>query len=76
MTQLAEQRRAFQEKLEERQNVLIPDEDPDYGFVGQAWPWQERDPDAILQPPKPELRPCAGIERIAEYEMPEMEAGG
>ena len=34
MTQLAEQRRAFQEKLEERQNVLIPDEDPDYGFVG------------------------------------------
>ena len=64
VTQLAEQRRAFQEN-EERQNVLIPDEDPDYGFVGQAWPWQERDPDAILQPPKPELRPCAGIERIA-----------
>ena len=75
VTQLAEQRRAFQEKLEERQNVLIPDEDPDYGFVGQAWPWQERDPDAILQPPKPELRPCAGIERIAGYELPEREAG-
>jgi len=76
VTQLAEQRRAFQEKLEERQNVLIPDEDPDYGFVGQAWPWQERDPDAILQPPKPELRPCAGIERIAGYEMSDREAGG
>ena len=75
VTQLAEQRRAFQEKLEERQNVLIPDEDPDYGFVGQAWPWQERDPDAILQPPKPELRPCAGIERIAGDELPEREAG-
>jgi hypothetical protein len=74
--QLAKQRRAFQEKLAERQNVMVPDEDPDYGFLGQAWPWQERDPDAILQPPKPELRPCAGIERIAEYEMPEMEAGG
>ena len=75
MTQLAEQRRAFQEKLAERQNVMVPHEDPDYGFLRQAWPWQERDPDAILQPPKPELRPCAGIERIAEYEMPEMAAG-
>jgi len=75
VTQLAEQRRAFQEKLEERQNVLIPNEDPDYGFLGQAWPWQERDPDAILQPPKPELRPCAGIERLTMYEMPEREAG-
>ena len=76
VTQLAEQRRAFQEKLEQRQNVTVPDEDPDYGFVGQAWPWQERDPDAILQPPKPELRPCAEIERIAGYERPDMEAGG
>ena len=76
VTQLAEQRRAFQEKLAERQNVMVPDEDPDHGFLGQAWPWQERDPDAILQPPKPELRPCAGIERIAGYEMPDREAGG
>jgi hypothetical protein len=74
-THLAEQRRAFQEKLEERQNVMIPDEDPDYGFLGQAWPWQERDPDAILQPPKPEIRPCAGVERLTMYEMPEREAG-
>ena len=74
-TQLAEQRRAFQQKLEECQNVLIPDEDPDYGFVGHAWPQQERDPDAILQPPRPELRPCAGVERLAGYEMPEREAG-
>jgi hypothetical protein len=75
VTRLAEQRRAFQEKLEERQNVMIPDEDPDYGFLGTAWPWQERDSDAILQPPKPELRPCAGVERLTGYEMPEREAG-
>jgi hypothetical protein len=74
-TQLAEQRRAFQEKLAERQNVMVPDEDPDYGFLGQAWPWQERDPDAILQPPRPELRPCAGVERLTGYEMPDKEAG-
>lgn len=75
MTQVGEQQRVFQEKLEERQNVMVPDEDPDYGFLGQAWPWQEREPDAVLQPPKPELRPCAGIERLTGYEMPEMEAG-
>lgn len=74
-TQLAEQRRAFQEMLAERQNVMVPDEDPDYGFLGQAWPWQERDPDAILQPPRPELRPCAGVERLTGYEMPDREAG-
>jgi hypothetical protein len=74
-TRLAKQRRAFQEKLAERQNVMVPDEDPDYGFLGQAWPWRERDPDAILQPPRPELRHCAGIERLAGYELPEREAG-
>jgi len=75
VARLAEQRRAFQEKLEERQNVMVPDEDPDYDFIGQAWPWQQRDPDAILQPPKPELRPCAGVEQLTTYEVPEREAG-
>ena len=54
---------------------MVPDEDPDYRFLGQAWPWQKRDPDAILQPPKPELRPCAGIQRLTGYELPEREAG-
>ena len=74
VTQLAEQRRAFQEKLAERQNVMVPDEDPDHGFLGQAWPWQDRDPDAILQPPRPELRPCGGVERLTGYELPDREA--
>jgi hypothetical protein len=75
VTRLAEQRHAFQEKLEQRQNVMVPDEDPDYGFLGQAWPWQESDPDAILQPPKPEIRPCAGVERLTRYEIEDREAG-
>ena len=74
VTKLADQRRAFQEKVAERQNVMVPDEDPDYGFLGQAWPWQERDPDAILQPPRPELRPCGGVERLTGYELPDREA--
>ncbi len=75
VAQLTEQRRAFQEKLAERQNVMVPDEDPDCDYLGQAWPWQQRDPDAILQPPKPELRPCAGIEHLAGREIPDLEAG-
>jgi hypothetical protein len=74
VTKVAEQRHAFQEKLAERQNVMVPDEDPDYGFLGQAWPWQERDPDAILQPPRPELRPCGGVERLTGHELPDREA--
>jgi hypothetical protein len=76
VTKLAEQRRAFQDKLEERQNVMVPAKDPDYGFLGQAWPWQQRDPDAILQPPKPEIRPFSGIERLTGREVPDLEAGG
>jgi hypothetical protein len=73
--QLAEQRRVFQEKLEQRQNVMVPAEDPDWDFLGQAWPWQQRDPAAILQPPNPELRPCGGIERLTGQEITDFEAG-
>jgi hypothetical protein len=74
ITKLGEHRPAFQEKLAERQNVMVPDEDPDYGFSGRAWPGQERDRDAILQPPKPELRPRSGIERLTGHELPDREA--
>jgi hypothetical protein len=75
VTQLAEQRRVFQEKLEQRQSVMVPDEDPDYDYLGQAWPWQEPDPDAVLQPPKPEIRPFSGIEHFAGREIADLEAG-
>jgi hypothetical protein len=74
VTGLAEHRHAFQEKLAERQNVMVPEENPDYGFLGPAWPWQERDADAILQPPKPELRPYTWAEPLAGYDLPDREA--
>jgi hypothetical protein len=75
VTELAGQRRAFQDKLEERQNVMVPAEDPDWGYLGQAWPWQQRDPDAILQPPKPEIRPFTGFEPYGGREISDLEVG-
>jgi hypothetical protein len=37
---------------------MVPAEDPDYGYEGEAWTSHQRaDRDAVLQPPKPELRP-------------------
>ena len=75
VSRLAEQQRAFREKLEERQGVMIPDDDPEYGALGEAWPGRQRDPDRILQPPKPELRPSPEIERLASRDLADREAG-
>ncbi len=56
----------FADKLANRQSMMIPSEDPDYGDLGQAFPaWSRRSKDAILQPPKPEIRPSQRVlERI------------
>ena len=47
---------------------MIPSEDPDYGDLGQAFPpWPGPARDAILQPPKPEIRPSPQVlERAAD----------
>lgn len=77
---MAEQAARFREQLEERQNVMVPSEDPDYEPIGEAWPTRQVFArDAVLQPPKPEIRPAEGVlqaarDREAAYE-PEMEAG-
>jgi hypothetical protein len=64
--ELAEARKAFSEKIAERQSVREPHEDPDYEDIGQAFPsWEQGDRDAVLQPPKPPIRPS---ERLAERE--------
>jgi len=49
-------------------SMTIASEDPDYGDLGQAFPpWTGRGKDAILQPPKPEIRPSARVlERAAD----------
>ncbi len=53
---------AFADTLAERQSLTVPSEDPGYGDLGQAFPpWPGPAGDAIVQPPKPEIRPSAQI---------------
>jgi hypothetical protein len=62
-------REAFAARLEERQAVIVPAEDPDFAPLGEAWPApaaQERE--AILQEPSVEMPPAPGITRQAEAE--------
>lgn len=59
---LAAGHHTFADKLAERQSMTIPSDDPDYADLGQAFPpWTGRGKDAILQPPKPEIRPSARV---------------
>jgi hypothetical protein len=66
--QAEQSRTEFRERLEERQGVMVPAEDPDWQDEGEAWPtaWPTRDRDAVLQPPKPEMRPAPEVERQTE----------
>jgi hypothetical protein len=58
MNELAAAHRTFAERLADRQSLTIPSDDPRYGYLGQAFPpWPRPDREAILQPPKPEIRP-------------------
>jgi len=72
---LAAQRQAFREKIEEYQGLMVPSEDPDWGDLGQAFPaWRAPGRDAILQPPKPQLTPSAKILALAAERGIEPEA--
>ncbi len=79
ITRLAAERRAFREKLEERQGIRVPSEDPDAQDEGEAWPsLARRRHDAILQPPKPEMKPSPRVveladERAAQQTQPQRE---
>ena len=65
---LAAALRTFAHMLAERQSLTVPSEDPDHGDLGQAFPpWPGPARDAILQPPKPEIRPSPQVlERAAD----------
>jgi len=73
---LAAQRPAFREKFEERQGMMLPNEDPDWGDLGEAFPsWNPPGRDAILQPPKPQITPSARILQLAAERDTSPEAG-
>ena len=66
---VAARRAAVQAAIEERRGLMVPAEDPDYGYDGEAWPaYQRPDRDAVLQPPKPELRPSQKVIEHVEAE--------
>jgi len=72
VSDLAAQRQAFRDKIEERHALKVPNEDPDFEDLGHAFPtWSPPERDAILQPPKPEIQPSAKIVELAR----EREAG-
>jgi len=73
---LAAGRRTFARRLADRQSLMVPSEDPDHGNLGQAFPpWTGPGKDAILQPPKPEIRPSArALERALDRDA-DREAG-
>ena len=59
---LAAGHRTFADRLADRQSLMIPSEDPDYGDLGPAFPaWTGPGQDAILQPPKPEIPPSPQV---------------
>ena len=65
---LAAEHHKFTDRLAERQSMRIPAEDPDHADLGRAFPpWSGHGKDAILQPPKPEIRPSARVmERVTD----------
>jgi len=73
-TDLAAAHRTFADRLASRLSLMIPAQDPDYGGLGQAFPpWPGQGKDAILRPPKPEIRPAAQVlqrvmDRDADWE--------
>jgi hypothetical protein len=76
ITDLTAAHRTFAERLAHRQSMTIPAEDPTHGDLGQAFPlWPGPGRGAILQPPKPEIRPSPYVlERAADRDV-DWEAG-
>jgi hypothetical protein len=73
---LAATHHRFAERLADRQSLRIPSQDPDYGDLGRAFPlWPGGGGEAILQSPKPEIRPSPYVlERAADRDA-DWEAG-
>ena len=63
---LAVQRQAFRAEMDEHPGLIVPGEDPVWGEFGDAFPGcRASGPNAILQPPRPEIIPSARILQLA-----------
>ena len=74
---LAAQRQASHAEMDEYPGRIVPGEDPVWGEFGDAFPdSRPSGPNAILQPPRPEIIPSARIlQRAAEHDTePDREA--
>jgi hypothetical protein len=76
ITDLAAAHRSFADLLADRQSVMIPSPDSEYGDLGQAFPsWPGGGKGAILQPPRPEIRPSPQVLGRAADRDSDWEAG-
>ena len=63
---LAAQRQASRAEMDEHPGLMVPGEDPVWGELGDAVPDSRTSgPDAILQPPRPEIIPSARLLQLA-----------
>ncbi|MGH7750569.1 MAG: hypothetical protein ACREQ5_38220 [Candidatus Dormibacteria bacterium] len=77
IAELAQRSENVREKIAERATERIPNaEDHEREDEGLAWPQMVRtERDAILQPPKPAIRPAAQVAAQAQRQQAEHEAG-
>jgi hypothetical protein len=71
---LAAERDAFREKADAYKGMMVPSEDPDWQDLGEAWTSPQRQRDAILQPPKPEIGPSPRAAAMAAERSSQVEA--
>lgn len=70
VTEVAAYNRERQQEIDERRSIRVPSEDPDEIDLGYGWHvLAERERDAILQPPKPPVRPAAQVLQRAAPEV-------
>jgi hypothetical protein len=63
---LAAQRQASRAEMDEHPGQMVPGEDPAWGEFGDAFPGSRASgPNAILQPPRPEIIPSARLLQLA-----------
>jgi conjugative relaxase-like TrwC/TraI family protein len=65
VAELAESTRSAMARIDEVRGLAVPNEDHEWEPVGEAWPDElRRERDAVLQPPKPEIKPAEPVAQM------------